>query len=198
MVSLIVIVRWPIYHLNFVDISKLYLFLRLSPGLEEVRKLLLLCEQRTPDLAPGQSALQNYGGRPGKDYQRTGKWVCSGPREGQSISKQTSVDRSDVYCWRLLLEWLLSSSLQGVGSKWTQWKIPGTLRHHVDWAYNPFAEQSKRLLEWQDLWGALFIPCWPGVQKTLLTQRKTNMQRLLKNKFGDGPLLDDIKMSCKV
>lgn len=78
---------------------------------------------------------------------RESEFVLAPVRERESTNKEVNVDRPDVDRKRLLLEWLLSSSLQGLGSKWTEWEVPGTLKPRVDWAYFLYAIQSKRLLE---------------------------------------------------
>lgn len=78
---------------------------------------------------------------------RENEFVLAPVRERENTNKEVNVDRPDVDRKRLLLEWLLSSSLQGLGSKWTEWEVPGTLKPRVDWAYFLYAIQSKQLLE---------------------------------------------------
>ena len=86
-------------------------------GMAKFRELLLLGKKHCHDLAPGPTILSKDGRRPGKDHQPARKRVRVGPREEEGAINEANLDWPDVDLKRILLERLLGSSLQELGSQ---------------------------------------------------------------------------------
>ena len=141
----------------------------------QFRQLLLLSKKHGPYLARGPELLSRGGRRPGKDHQRAGKRVRVGPRQEESTINAASLDWPDVDSRRALLEWLLGSSLQEMGSQWTEWGRPRTMRQHVHWAHIPDSDEGKWLLEWPHVWRAPRLTLWSCLQSTSIAGTSSEM-----------------------
>ena len=149
-----------------------YFCLRLSMSkiLDAIQKLLLLCGQLHQELGPSPIGVQKVGRRTGEDQQLRWKRVCTEAGSQPCAITETSLDRAKVESKRQQVPLVrqLSTILQFLGSGWTEWKILGAMRQHVDCALNLPALPSFWLLEWYFLQNPLAISLWLCLQEDVM------------------------------
>ena len=123
--------------------------------------LLLLCHSRRKDLACSADWLLKQQCRPCENHQSAGKWFRPSTSEERRPSCGTGLDRTLVACKRrkLLVEWSLCTSLQELGTTWTERERQWTMRHDVYWeSYRSASRNGVWLLEWPEVFRRRGVP----------------------------------------